>query len=315
MPDQTYHPEAKNKSRPLVLNTVKEIIDWRRTIGGSVGFVPTMGALHEGHATLLRKLRSRVDSSVLSIFVNPAQFGPQEDLSRYPRTFANDLKIAESENVDIVFAPSPEDIYPPNYSTYVEELATSQVLCGHTRPGHFRGVTTVVLKFFNLVRPELALFGLKDAQQFFVLDKMTRDLNLEIKLEGITTVREADGLALSSRNAYLSPSDRERAPLLYRSLQMAQNILAATPSTEHTSASTTKLLEPCKDLLTRQGFRVQYLECYPLPTLQGSLSLPIRINEKAYLIAAAAYLGSTRLIDNIIVGAEELRRMGIHLEG
>jgi len=285
-------------SLPQVITSVPAILAWRRAIQGSVGFVPTMGALHEGHATLLRNLRPRCDVSVLSIFVNPTQFGPKEDLSKYPRTFEEDLKIAAREGVDVVFAPSPSEIYPPGYSTFVEETQLQQPLCGKFRPGHFRGVTTIVLKLFNLIRPQLALFGLKDAQQFFVLEKMVKDLNLDLTIEGVPTVREPDGLALSSRNAYLSHEDRKRAPMLYQSLQMAKDSLLKMGTMEGSTPPIREVLETSIRFLETREFRVQYLDCLSLPGLETESQVR---PDQSYLIAVAAYLGNTRLIDNIIV--------------
>jgi pantoate--beta-alanine ligase len=288
---------------PQIFTTIAEITDWRRKARGQIGFVPTMGALHEGHATLLRQIRSRCDTSVLSIFVNPTQFGPKEDLSKYPKTFERDLEIAAREGVDFVFAPSPTEMYPFGYSTFVEETSRSLPLCGKVRPGHFRGVTTIVLKLFNLIRPDLALFGLKDAQQFFVLKKMIQDLNLGIRVEGIPTVREKDGLALSSRNAYLSGEEREKAPQLHQALLRIKENLKTHPS----GASFTRSLEQTEKDLNAQGFQVQYLECLEIPELK-----PLKDGDpidptRPLCIALAAYLGKTRLIDNIILNEEHLQ--------
>ncbi len=296
-------------SSPQVFTKISEIQEWRHSIQSTVcvGFTPTMGALHEGHATLLRAARARSDFSVLSIFVNPTQFGPKEDLSKYPRTWEHDLKVAAHEGVDIIFAPSPEELYPHGYSTFVEELELSQPLCGQFRPGHFRGVTTIVLKLFNIVQPHLALFGMKDAQQFFVIEKMVRDLNLKVVVEGIPTVRESDGLALSSRNVYLSKDERERAPLLYKTLLKIKAALKEPLKKPLKKEPLKDGFDPIIDLLPytqsleKEGFRVQYLECLPLKTgLQTELQTKIQTRQ-SYLIAVAAYLGQTRLIDNVIL--------------
>lgn len=287
-----------------------------------VGFVPTMGALHAGHADLLRRMRARMsapgDRLVLSIFVNPTQFGPGEDLSKYPRTLESDLALARQCGVDAVYFPSPADMYPKGYSTYVEETALTGSLCGAHRPGHFRGVTTVVLKLFNLVRPDVAYFGLKDAQQFFVLHKMARDLDLDVSIEGIPTVREPDGLALSSRNVYLSPDERERAPAIYRELKRVAGA---------TSRSISFALSQARERLSAQGFRVQYLEARALPgfepagvmaaeTLSAETPTPEAptadgARAQPILIAVAAHLGPTRLIDNVILHPDRLRDLGI----
>jgi pantoate--beta-alanine ligase len=264
-----------------------------------------MGALHEGHATLLKQVRSRCDISVLSIFVNPTQFGPKEDLSKYPRTFEADLAIAAREGVDVIFAPTPEEMYPSGYSTYVEEEIASQPLCGKFRPGHFRGVTTIVLKLFHLIQPNLALFGLKDAQQFFVLNKMVRDLNLDVQVIGVPTIRESDGLALSSRNVYLTHEERQLAPLLYQTLISAKNRLLKSSGAEDIGSVLTSSIEA----LENQNFQVQYLQCLSLPDLKPTHAgvLP----GAPHLIAVAAYLGKTRLIDNIILSPEGLARFEI----
>jgi pantoate--beta-alanine ligase len=258
----------------VVLKTRADLINWRLNIAPKkrVGFVPTMGALHLGHATLLRQARLENDFVVLSIFVNPTQFGVNEDLDRYPRALAEDLRIAESEKVDVVFAPDVSEMYPTGHSTFVEETEFSKGLCGDFRPGHFRGVATVVLKLFNLVRPGRSYFGLKDAQQFLVISKMVLDLNLDIKMIGVPTVREADGLAMSSRNRGLSKEDREKAPEIYRSLLRV---------TQGSSSIAQEI-----DVLSKLDFKVQYYERRPF--------------ESGHLVAIAAYLGSTRLIDNIL---------------
>jgi pantoate--beta-alanine ligase len=286
-------------SAPTLLHTPAEMRQWRDKVpaGSRVGFVPTMGALHAGHAELIRRMRGSCDLLVLSIFVNPTQFGPSEDLAKYPRTLEADLEIARSEGVDAVFFPTPERMYPPGYSTFVEESSLTGPLCGAFRPGHFRGVTTVVLKLFNLIEPHVAYFGLKDAQQFFVLHKMARDLDLRVSVEGVATVREADGLALSSRNRYLSKAERETASALYQELQKLA--AAADPS---------RLLEASRARLTGLGFRVQYLEQLSLPGFGATAA-----STGPSLIAAAAYLGTTRLIDNVILHPQHLGPLGIKI--
>ncbi len=284
----------------MLINSIVELNRWRNSIHGRVGLVPTMGALHEGHATLLRKIRPRCDFSVLSVFVNPTQFGPLEDLAKYPRTLEQDIRVAEKEGVDIVFAPTPQEMYPSGYSTYVEETRLELPLCGQVRPGHFRGVTTIVLKLFNLVRPQLALFGLKDAQQFFVLNKMVQDLNLDLRIEGVSTVREIDGLALSSRNIYLTPDERKRAPLIYQTLQNLRQ-----------SSVSAQSLRAAQEGLEAHGFQVQYLERLALPDLSTPPLTSIDSSAPS-LIAIAARLGNTRLIDNVIQNPERLESLGIY---
>ncbi|MFZ9595048.1 MAG: pantoate--beta-alanine ligase [Bdellovibrionia bacterium] len=295
---------------PQVISSLKEIRQWRSDAQGlkkgssekvTIGLVPTMGALHEGHAHLLRTLRPRCDLAVLSIFVNPLQFGAGEDLKTYPRTWEEDLRIAEREGVDVVFAPEAQELYPHGFSTQVEETQLSVPLCGAFRPGHFRGVSTIVLKLFHLVQPHLALFGLKDVQQFFVLKKMVEDLNLNIHVEGVPTVRESSGLALSSRNRYLSREEAEKAPLLYQCLNriqaQAQKINPALSPNEGRE-QIFRLLTLTQEQLQNAGFRVQYLELRRVEDLS-----PIKDGIKpgeSYVVAAAAFLGRTRLIDNVI---------------
>lgn len=287
----------KSESKILILDSIEQLRSWRLSLPSktTVGFVPTMGALHSGHGELLKQIRTRCDISVLSIFVNPTQFGPSEDLAKYPRTFERDLELAKSENVDVVFAPQAASIYPSQFSTFVEETLLSKPFCGAFRPGHFRGVTTVVLKLFNIVAPHVALFGLKDIQQFLILSRMVRDLNLDISVEGIATVRESDGLAMSSRNTYLSPHDRERAPVLYKAL-----LLAAEEGRTDIALS----------LLERSGFRMQYFEFRELPDLTLTHSPSGKV---PCILAAAGYLGTTRLIDNIILYPELLEAHGIRV--
>jgi pantoate--beta-alanine ligase len=288
-------------SRPRVITTLPEILEWRRSVeGAKIGFVPTMGALHLGHGTLLEELRTRCEISVLSIFVNPIQFAPHEDLDRYPKSFESDLQIATATGVDIVFAPSAQQLYPKGFTTFVEETHLSLPFCGPFRPGHFRGVTTIVLKLFNLIRPQLALFGLKDAQQFFVLKQMVQDLNLDIEVAGIETVREPDGLALSSRNIYLSSEDRERAPLLYKCLrQIKDTALSGDLGTQSYLETMIQSLETAKKILSQDGFIVQYLDCLKLPNFDQLDSLVMAGDSQ--IIAIAALLGKTRLIDNVMI--------------
>ncbi|MEW6056074.1 MAG: pantoate--beta-alanine ligase [Bdellovibrionota bacterium] len=288
-----------------VFHKAQALREWRSTLANKrVGFVPTMGALHQGHATLLKKARLECETSVLSIFVNPTQFGPNEDLAKYPRTLERDLEIAKECGVDAVFAPTPDEIYPQGYSTFVEETEISKPLCGRFRPGHFRGVTTVVLKLFNLVQPTLSYFGLKDAQQFFVLNQMARDLNLPAQIVGVPTVREPDGLAMSSRNSYLSPQARETAPALYRCLTNLRALLQA-------KAPLGPTLEKAREDLNQLGFKVQYLDCVCLPdfkTADGPLD-----DSRSWLIALAAHLEKTRLIDNVFLWPEKLKESGIRI--
>jgi pantoate--beta-alanine ligase len=233
---------------------------------GSIGLVPTMGALHEGHLSLLRAARDENDTVVMSLFVNPAQFGDNADLARYPRDEARDLELAENAAVDLVFAPSQEEMYPPGFQTWVEVTELGAILEGKFRPGHFRGVATVVLKLFNVVRPTRAYFGQKDAQQAEVIRTLIRDLALEVELRVVPTVRDPDGLALSSRNALLSPDERRRALALSRAL--------ATRDREKALA----------ELVSSNGLEVDYVEV-------ADFDPPV--------LAGAVRVGSTRLIDNV----------------
>jgi pantoate--beta-alanine ligase len=280
-----------------VFHDIESYQKWRTAIaqGERVGFVPTMGALHEGHARLLEVSKSENTHTVLSIFVNPTQFGPNEDLSKYPRTLESDLKIAETRGVSAVFVPNEQMLYPEGYSTYVMEEKLSQPLCGVFRPGHFRGVTTIVLKLFNITQPHHAYFGLKDAQQFFVIQKMVKDLNLSIQLTGVPTVRESTGLALSSRNVYLTEAERQKiAPRFYEVLSETKTNLAS-----RTPIST--VISDAKAKLKKFGFEVQYFELRSLPHLEN-LSLdpkPLEPGQSAVL-AGALFLGQVRLIDNLI---------------
>jgi len=280
----------------LIIKSVSEYKKWRQSIRDdfeTVGLVPTMGALHDGHASLLAEAKKKCRRVVLSIFVNPSQFGPGEDFEEYPRTFSEDCALAEAQGVDVVFAPSADEMYPEGYSTYVNEEFLSLPLCGESRPGHFRGVTTIVLKLFHIIEPQSAFFGLKDAQQFFVLKKMAEDLNLDVELVGCPTVREGDGLAMSSRNRYLSDADREIAPELRRTILSAKERLLS-------SAPIMDVLDLTRVDLEARGFIVQYFECLRLPLLVAPVEASL-IEGVEYLIAAAVKLGETRLIDNELI--------------
>ncbi|MGO9649249.1 MAG: pantoate--beta-alanine ligase [Terriglobales bacterium] len=259
-----------------------------------VGLVPTMGALHEGHLSLVRAARARCDSVVVSIFVNPLQFGPNEDLAKYPRTFERDCELLEREKVDILFTPSVEDMYPKNAVTYVTVEGMSDRLCGRSRPGHFRGVTTVVAKLFHIVEPELAFFGQKDAAQCAIIHRMVRDLNLPVEIVPCPIVREADGLAMSSRNAYLSTQERKSALVLYRALTAVKSRF------DQGERSVGRLVETGKQVLSQEpGARLDYLEIVDPDSLQS-----VEVVEKTALAAVAALVGNTRLIDNVLLSPE-----------
>lgn len=273
-----------------IAHTAAELTEFLRGVG-SVGFVPTMGALHEGHATLLRQSVKENGATVLSVFVNPTQFGPGEDFSRYPRTFEADCALAEAAGVAVVFAPAAEEIYPEGWSTYIEVENVSAPWCGRFRPGHFRGVATVVHRLFSLVRPTVAYFGLKDLQQFLVIQRMVRDLRIPLRVEGVPTVRESDGLALSSRNRYLSAEERFHALVIFRSLSAVKS--AYDGGERDVSALLAKAGAVFAEV---PEFKVQYAEIRSLPDLG---EIPRVEGEAAF--AVAGYLGKTRLIDNIIL--------------
>ena len=276
-----------------ILRTIAAARRFRAQARGRTVIVPTMGALHAGHAALIRRARGiagKDGTVVVSIFVNPAQFGPKEDLSRYPRPFAADKKLCASLGVDAIFHPPAGEMYRETFSTWVDESAVSSGLCGASRPGHFRGVCTVVLKLFTIVQPDVAVFGLKDFQQCAVIARMVRDLDLPVRLVFAPTVRERDGLALSSRNAYLSPEERAEAPTLRRALLAAR---AAFAQGEHNSAKLTRLVHGKISGIAR----VDYIESVDSATLQ-----PARMMKRGDTIALAAFFGRTRLIDNIQLG-------------
>jgi pantoate--beta-alanine ligase len=263
-----------------------------RADGRSVGFVPTMGYLHEGHLSLLRAARAECEVVVMSVFINPAQFGPGEDLDRYPRDEERDLALATEAGVDFVYAPPVEDVYPRGFSTSVEVEGLTEVLCGDpTRrgPEHFRGVTTVVAKLFNIVAPDVAYFGQKDAQQAAVIRRMVRDLDFPLRVETLPTVREEDGLAMSSRNAYLSAEDRVRAASLSRALAAAERVAGE----ESLEAG----LEAARSELAAAGVEPEYLEARDAEELQPVAEL----NGRAVLVAVAAQVGGARLIDNVLI--------------
>jgi pantoate--beta-alanine ligase len=261
-------------------------------LSAPIGFVPTMGYLHAGHVSLVELAKRDCASIVVSIFVNPAQFGPNEDLSKYPRDIPGDLKRLEAADVDLVWMPTPDVIYPPGFQTWVEVQEVSQPLEGSMRPGHFRGVATVVAKLFNAVQPQRAYFGQKDAQQVAVLKQMTRDLDFPIEIVVGPTLREADGLAMSSRNSYLNDEERKAAPVLHRALQAAQQAYAAG---ERDASKLRGLMESI--IAAEPLAKMQYVSCaHPL-----SLQELQKIQNSA-LLSMAVYIGKTRLIDNVVLG-------------
>ena len=275
----------------LVIRTPSEMTAWSeaaRARGERVAFVPTMGALHEGHVSLLREGRRRGDRLALSIFVNPTQFGPKEDLSRYPRDLRGDLAQAASAGTDVAYVPDAADVYPPGFQTYVQVRELEQGLCGGARPGHFVGVATVVCKLFNVVRPHVALFGEKDFQQLAVIRRMVADLDMGVAIAGMPIVREPDGLAMSSRNAYLSPAARRRALALSRALNAAR---ARAEAGERDAAA---LVATARGVLAGEVDRVDYVELRDAATLA-----PVTTLEREGVLLVAAFVGETRLIDNV----------------
>jgi pantoate--beta-alanine ligase len=262
-----------------------------RTGGKSLGLVPTMGALHEGHLSLVRAAKAQCGAVVVSIFVNPTQFGPTEDLAKYPRQFDRDCQLLRQEGVDILFAPPVEEIYPLGNVTWVLVEGLSDKLDGRSRPGHFRGVTTVVAKLFHIIEPHAAFFGQKDAAQLAVIRRMVQDLHFRVEIVACPIVREADGLAMSSRNAYLNREERGRALILHRSLEQVERDFRGG------ERIATKLISAARELLVTEPLvRVDYLEIVDPDSLD-----PVERTSGKALIAIAAYVGTTRLIDNIVL--------------
>jgi pantoate--beta-alanine ligase len=278
-----------------IVSTVSEVrvaVRDAKQQGKTVGFVPTMGALHEGHISLVRAAKARCDFVVASIFVNPTQFGPNEDLAKYPRTFEADRQKLEAERVDLVFAPAVDEMYPPGAVTFVTVEGITDRLDGRSRPGHFRGVTTVVAKLFHIVEADVAFFGQKDAAQAAIVRRMVRDLMFPIEIVVAPIVRDADGLALSSRNAYLSPAEHRQATVLSRALREAQSRFR---SGEMDSA---RLISAAREVFASEpAVHVDYIEIVDPETLE-----PVAKAISGTLVAVAAFVGSTRLIDNVLLG-------------
>ncbi len=264
----------------------------RRDQDRSIGLVPTMGALHEGHLSLVREARRMCDVVVVSVFVNPTQFGPSEDYEHYPRNLTKDTGLLTDYNVDYIFAPAPEEIYPKDFSTYVNVGGLSKLLEGEARPGHFRGVATVVAILLNTVRPDFAFFGQKDAQQSLIIKRMVRDLAFDTEIVVLPTVREDSGLAISSRNLYLGREERESASVIHRALRQAKEVFKK--GERHAS----KLAEIVRRTIeTEPRVRVDYVSVVDAETLEKL----DKLDERPTLIAVAAYVGKTRLIDNIVM--------------
>jgi len=276
----------------MIVTTLEELHSARAILDKPVGFVPTMGYLHEGHLSLARQARKECAGVIASIFVNPTQFGPNEDLSKYPRDLERDLRLLEEAGVDLVWTPTPEIMYPAGYQTWVTVEELTQPLEGVMRPGHFRGVTTIVTKLFNSVQPQKAYFGQKDAQQAAVIRRMTLDLNFPIEIVVCPTIREPDGLAMSSRNVYLNPDERQAATVLYRALS------AAKAGYEQGKQDAGCLKQIMTDIISSEPLaKLQYVSCTDYNTLKELEE----VTGKA-LISLAVYFGKTRLIDNFVLG-------------
>ncbi len=257
-----------------------------------IGFVPTMGALHAGHLSLIKQAAKESNTVVVSIFVNPEQFGPKEDLKKYPRPLKKDLQLCRRSGVDFIFLPDNKIMYPQSYSTFVNVEGLSSVFCGATRRGHFRGVTTVVAKLLNIVRPDLLYLGQKDAQQAIIIARMIKDLNFPVKVKVMPTIRENDGLALSSRNAYLSRKERNDAVVLFKALCLAESLI------DHGQRHTDRIISRMKQLISKKkSARIDYVVVVDLESLA-----PLKKIKPGCLIALAVRIGKTRLIDNTVVG-------------
>jgi pantoate--beta-alanine ligase len=279
------------------LETIRTVADMRRRArelrasGSVLGLVPTMGALHEGHLSLIRQADALVDTVVVSVFVNPTQFGPSEDLDSYPRDLERDAALAEEAGCDILFAPDASDVYPEHYATVVHVERMTLRLCGAFRPGHFDGVTTVVAKLLNIVRPHIAIFGQKDGQQLAVIERMVADLDMGVEIVSGGTVREPDGLAISSRNTYLSSAERQDATVLFESLELAKSLY------ESGATDASAVLGRMRHLIEgRRSAEVQYIEAVDRVTIE-----PVSLLREGVMIALAVFIGKTRLIDNIVL--------------
>ena len=273
------------------ISGIRSFVGACRAKGKSVGFVPTMGAFHEGHLSLMREARRRHQAVIVSIFVNPLQFSAGEDYDRYPRRLEQDTRMAEAEGVDVIFIPSVAEMYPKGFDSYVDQTDLPLKMCGAFRPGHFRGVMTIVTKLFNMVKPDAAYFGQKDYQQYLIIRRTATDLNLDVDVRLMPTVREEDGVAMSSRNAYLGPKQRKDATCLSRALRRAEDLVAAGES------SAAKVAGEMKRLIHRvKGTRVEYVAIVNSETLE-----PVKEIKGRTLIALAVRIGKARLIDNALV--------------
>ena len=282
------------------IQEMQQLAGQYRQQGKTIGFVPTMGYLHEGHLSLMRRARPQCDILVVSIFVNPTQFGPNEDFERYPRDFERDERLCREVGVDVVFYPAADAMYPQPYLTYVNVEKLSETMCGASRPGHFRGVTTVVTKLFNIVQPHIAVFGQKDYQQSLIIRQMVRDLNFDVQIDVAPIVREADGLAMSSRNKYLSPKERQQALVLYRSLTRAEELI------REGERNADALLQAMQTIISEApDARIDYIAIVDAETLE-----PLSTVRHNTVIALAVYIGTTRLIDNTWIREKDGKLVG-----
>jgi pantoate--beta-alanine ligase len=270
---------------------LKKLLSEARSSGQRIGLVPTMGYLHEGHLSLVKTISPHVDLVVMSIFVNPTQFSPNEDYESYPRNLEHDVQLAESAGVQIIFSPAVREMYPKDYHSFIDVENVSDGLCGASRPHHFRGVTTIVGKLFNIVQPDAAVFGEKDYQQLVVIKKMVRDLNFPVRILGSPIIREKDGLAKSSRNVYLLPEQRRNAPLLYKTLLATQSVFEKG---ERTGKALIAFARQKLDIIPE--LKIDYIELVHAESLRPVQG---KINNQPALLALAVYMGSTRLIDNV----------------
>ncbi len=274
--------------KPKLINSINEMFSIREQLKGKIGFVPTMGFLHEGHLSLVREAKKQTDIVIVSIFVNPTQFGANEDLSNYPRNIEHDIKLLTNLEVDYIFFPTDEQMYPEGFKTWVNVDKITQVLCGKSRPTHFRGVTTIIAKLMNIINPDLMFMGEKDFQQLIVLKQMAKDLNFRTKIIGCSIIREKDGLALSSRNKYLSSQGRKKALCLNKSLLLTQNLF------NEGITSSNKIISQMTDLIEDNESIIDYIEVFDPKTLEH---IPELVS--GCRIALAVVVENTRLIDNI----------------
>jgi pantoate--beta-alanine ligase len=283
-----------------IIKSVKQMQSFSTSLrmdGKKIAFVPTMGYFHEGHLSLMKEAKKMADCLVVSIYVNPTQFGPKEDFSKYPRDLDRDLKMAESVNVDVIFYPPDNEMYPANYQTHVDVEKVTQNLCGMSRPGHFRGVATVCNKLFNIVKPDFAVFGKKDFQQFVTIERMVDDLNMDIQIIGSPTVRESGGLAMSSRNKYLNKDERKSALTLFKALKLAQKLYS------NGEKKSSVIIAEVEKLIKRAPFTaIDYIKICDTRTLNDADKI-----KNQSVIALAVKVGNTRLIDNHVFG-EKLDR-------